>query len=152
MSTGQLIPDQFASSIDYVDQYSTDVIYSDIDLRFSPHPITGDISIVENHNAVKHALKYLILTMYGERPFRPNFGSAIANQLFEPAQIDYVTISESIRRTVMINEPRAKIEDIVINSNDVSLADSNVLNIAITFRVKNFKEINTLNITLKRNR
>lgn len=152
MSTGQLIPDQFASSIDYVDQYSTDVIYSDIDLRFSPHPVSSDISIVENHNAVKHALKYLILTMYGERPFNPNFGSAVANQLFEPVQVDYVTISESIRRTVLINEPRAKIEDIVINSNDPDLADSNTLNIAITFRVKNFKEINTLNITLKRNR
>jgi hypothetical protein len=31
-------------------------VYSDIDLKFTPHPITGDISINEDLNAIKKAL------------------------------------------------------------------------------------------------
>ena len=143
------ISDQFFSEINYSDQYLKDVIYSDIDLRFSAHPISGDISIAEDITAVKNALKYLILTQYGERPFQPNFGSAVANQLFEPMQIDYVTISESIRRSVQLNEPRVKIDDIIVSEN---LTDSNTLQIQISFRVKHFKEINILNLKLRRTR
>ena len=143
------ISDQFFSEINYSDQYLKDVIYSDIDLNFSAHPISGDVSISEDITAVKNALKYLILTQYGERPFQPNFGSAVANQLFEPMQIDYVTISESIRRSVQLNEPRVKIDDIIVSENST---DSNTLQIQISFRVKHFKEINTLNLKLKRTR
>lgn len=150
MTIGQLNPDQIASSeAEYVDRYLTDVIYSDIDLRFSPHPFTGDISILEDITAVKNALKNLVLTQYGDRPFQPNFGTAVANQLFEPAYVDYVTISESIRRSVQLNEPRVKIEDITIDEESI---DSNTLTIQIVFKVKYLKESTTLNLRLKRNR
>ena len=43
--------------------------YKDIDLCFRRNPVTGDIAVKENENAIKQALKNLMLTRPGERPF-----------------------------------------------------------------------------------
>jgi phage baseplate assembly protein W len=163
MSTGILNPSELSNLSDYKDRYLNDVVYSDIDLRFIPHPVTGDISTVEDIAAVKKALQYLILTKYGTRPFQPNFGSAAANQLFEQMTIDYVSLSESIRRTIQINEPRVIVEQVFVRHDEqfsqrtgilVSYLndDTNAIHISVTFRVKNFKDTVNLNLTLKRTR
>ena len=57
--------------------------YKDIDLCFRRNPVTGDIAVKENENAIKQALKNLMLTRPGERPFSPNVGSTIQDLLFE---------------------------------------------------------------------
>ncbi len=58
--------------------------YKDIDLCFRRNPVTGDIAVKENENAIKQALKNLMLTRPGEKPFSPNVGSTIQDLLFEP--------------------------------------------------------------------
>ncbi len=163
MTTGILNPQEISTVLEYNDRYLNTIVYSDIDLKFTPHPITGDISINEDLNAIKKALQYLLLTKLGERPFQPNFGSTIANQLFEPVEIDYISIAEAIRRTVSINEPRIKIEDVIIIDNPDMVSnnhtyhaslmdDSNSIDISIFFKVKHFKETVKLTLNLKRTR
>ena len=58
-------------------------IYSDIDLRFTANPISGDVAKKYDVNAVKQSLRNLVLTQYYERPFQPNLGSPIYKLLFE---------------------------------------------------------------------
>ena len=59
-------------------------IYSDIDMDFSSNPVTQDIYKKTNVEAVKQALKNIMLTPFYSKPFAPNYGSPIAGLLFEP--------------------------------------------------------------------
>ncbi len=59
------------------------IFYKDFDLSFRKHPVTKKLIIKKNDEAVKQALKNLILTNLFERPFRPLFGSDITKTLFE---------------------------------------------------------------------
>ena len=44
--------------------------FKDISLSFQPHPVTGDIPVLKNENAIKRAVRNLIETSAGERPFK----------------------------------------------------------------------------------
>ena len=58
-------------------------VYKDFDLNMKMHPVTGKLIVRKNSDAVKQAIKTLILTDRGERPFRPVFGSDIRYRLFD---------------------------------------------------------------------
>jgi phage baseplate assembly protein W len=57
--------------------------YKDINLSFSPNPVTGDVTKLTDDAAVKRAVKNLILTDYDERFYQPSLGSGIAHLLFD---------------------------------------------------------------------
>lgn len=58
--------------------------YKDVDLCFKRNPITGDIAVKKDERAIEQALKNVMLTRKGEKPFAPNVGSNISDILFEP--------------------------------------------------------------------
>ena len=58
--------------------------FSDLDLNFTAHPVTKDIALRYDENAIKTSLKNLILTSNFERPFHSEIGSPIKRLLFEP--------------------------------------------------------------------
>lgn len=59
-------------------KYKTkDVTYRDLDLNFSRHPITNDITFVTDEVAIKRRMKNLLLTSFHERKFHPEKGSLI---------------------------------------------------------------------------
>ena len=58
--------------------------YRDLSLTFLKHPGTNDVRPLKDIEAVKNSVKNLILTNFGERPFRPGIGSNVIYQLFEP--------------------------------------------------------------------
>lgn len=57
-------------------------IYSDLNLSFKPHPITGDITRKTDVDAVKQSIKNLISTNHYERPFKPSLGANLRGKLF----------------------------------------------------------------------
>jgi hypothetical protein len=57
--------------------------YSDLDLLFKAHPISGDVTVKTDADAVKRAVKNIVLTNYYERPFKPSLGGNIRGLLFE---------------------------------------------------------------------
>ena len=61
----------------------TEVVYSDIPLNLTSHPITGNIKMLSNADAVKQSVKNLVSGRLGERPFQPNIGSQVYNVLFD---------------------------------------------------------------------
>ena len=49
--------------------------FSDLDLDFTKHPVTKDVSKKINENAIAAAIRNLLLTSHYERPFNPDLGS-----------------------------------------------------------------------------
>ena len=49
--------------------------FSDINLLFTAHPATADVTKVTNENAIRAAVRNLILTKNYERPFHPRLGA-----------------------------------------------------------------------------
>ena len=57
--------------------------YSDLDLFFNAHPITKDITVKTDTDAIKRSVKNIVLTNYYERPFKPSLGGGVRNLMFE---------------------------------------------------------------------
>ena len=57
------------------------------------NPNTEDFSIVKNENAIKQAMKNLLLTQFGERPFQPKTGSRVKSMLFENFDVFMIEVS-----------------------------------------------------------
>ncbi len=121
--------------------------YSDIDLNFSRNPVTNDVSILQDAASIKAAVKNLILTDAGERPFNPTLGSSIRGLLFEPASPIIASEIEARIRTVLRNfEPRVKI----LQVNVVAIFDRNEFEVTIGFRMTGDTRTTVVPITLKR--
>ena len=83
--------------------------YSDIDIMFTAHPISGDITTKKDSDAVKRAVRNIILTNNYERPFKPNFGANLRAQLFELQGIgSKKRISSDISDALSALEPRIR--------------------------------------------
>lgn len=105
--------------------------YSDLDVSLS-RDVTNDITPLKDIDAVKAAVKNLVLTSFGERPFQPNLGSAIKGLLFEPAdRISIAVLRKSIVDVLRKNEPR--IDSITIEVKDES--ENNRYVVDLGFRV-----------------
>ena len=81
--------------------------FKDISLSFDPHPVTKDLPILKNENAIKASVRNLVQTIPTERFFNPILGSEVRDSLFE--FVDYGTasvIQEQIEITLENFEPR----------------------------------------------
>ena len=81
--------------------------FKDISLSFVPHPVTKDLTILRNENAIVRSVRNLIETIFKERFFNLNLGSNVRSNLFE--FVDYGTaanIQSEIVITIENYEPR----------------------------------------------
>ena len=121
--------------------------FSDFNLDFTPHPVTGDITKKLNENAIAQSIRNLLLTSFYERPFKPSLGSNLKKFLFEP--IDNVTtsiIQDSIFQTLTNYEPRVIIQSVVANPN----YEEDRYDVTVTFFVRNTVEPLSINFFLYR--
>ena len=124
-------------------------IYSDLDLSFAAHPITGDVAKKYDVNAVKQSLKTLILTNYYERPFQPKLGSPVYGMMFE--NIDMITANSlKLRLELLINkyEPRVRSQQVDV----VPMLDQNAFKVSIYFYVIGVKDPVSFSTILRRSR
>jgi len=121
-------------------------LYQDIDITFLAKA-SGDIFKKTEANAVKQAVKNLILTNHYEKPFNAKFGGNIQGLLFELADDETgEQVRDTIIATINENEPRAKIISVDVNSQP----DYNSIEATITFKVVNSGEVVTFTTILKR--
>ena len=81
--------------------------FKDISLSFTPHPVTKDLPILKNENAIKASVRNLVQTIPTERFFNPVLGSEVRESLFD--FVDYGTasvIQQQIEITLENFEPR----------------------------------------------
>ncbi len=58
-------------------------LFSDLNLAFTAHPVTGAVTRKTDRDAVRQSVKSLVLTNFYERPFKPDIGCSLRNYLFE---------------------------------------------------------------------
>ena len=122
-------------------------IFSDIDLGFFAHPITGNLSKKTNRDAVKQSVKSLILTDYYERPFKPNIGCGIRYYLFELFSPAIKQQMESaIRETIANHEPRADVVEVLVEEKQ----DMHALVVSVAFMIINDPNPVVLDVILER--
>ena len=85
--------------------------FKDISLSFKRHPVTNDIGMLKNADAIKRSVRNLVQTIPNERFFNSTIGSDVRNLLFEnaPGFIDFGTasiIEKQITTTIENYEPR----------------------------------------------
>ncbi len=81
--------------------------YKDISLSFDPHPITKDLPVLKNANAIRRSVRNLVQTIPGERFFNPLLGSSVYESLFDLYDFGTSTLIEQEIITTLENfEPR----------------------------------------------
>lgn len=126
-----------------------DKVFSDIDLSFNMHPVTGDIGAKYNEQAVKNSIKNLVLTRHYERPFRSDIGSNIGDMLFELATPALAAIlRQEIINLIRNFEPRVDSLDVEVGFSP----DNNHALVKIIFTIVMTTSPIVLEFTLDRTR
>ena len=106
--------------------------FKDISLSFTRHPVTNDITILKNEDAIKKSVKNLCQTSLNERFFNPLIGTRIGQSLFEINDPDISEfLEEDIENTLKNYEPRIKVKSVSVES----VMDSNELNIKVEYDI-----------------
>ena len=124
-------------------------IYSDIDFTFTKKPVTGDVALSYDDQAVIRSIRNLLLTNHFERPFNPELGSNLNALLFELVSPLTATALEREISTMISNyEPRANLKEIIVTP----LPDNNAYNVYLSFYIENATLPTTVTLLLERNR
>ena len=124
-------------------------IFSDIDLSFIPHPVTGDLLVKYDENSIKNSIRNLILTRHFERPFRSAVGSNVTSLLFELQGPALGALVEKEIINVLSNfEPRI---DVLRVDVETIPADNN-LKATIYYRIKNTNSTLQTDLIIRRTR
>ena len=124
-------------------------IYSDIDFTFTKKPVTGDVALSYDDQAVIRSIRNLLSTRNYERPFNPDLGSNLDALLFENiSPIAGAALEKEIRTMIENYEPRALLKTISVNAQP----DKNAYNVSILFYIENATLPTTVTLLLERNR
>ena len=123
--------------------------FNDIDAMLIRSPITKDLAVRTDARAISFAIKNLILTLNGERPFNYNLGSPIRGLIFELYGDQMCIVMKQIIIDVIRNyEPRADLLDVTITD----ALEKNSIYITIIYRIKNTQSPIEVTVTLERTR
>ena len=106
--------------------------FKDISLSFTPHPVTKDLTILKNENAIKKSVRNLVQTIPTERFFNSVLGSEVRDSLFE--FVDFGTasvIQDQILNTIENFEPRVNLLETRVSANP----DSYEFDVVITYEI-----------------
>jgi phage baseplate assembly protein W len=95
---------------------------------------TGSIALVAGDREISESIRLILGTAPGERPMRPEFGCAIHDLVFAPA--DAATAGEiayAVRKSLEYWEPRITLDDVIV---DFSSSDDGTLYIDIRYRLR----------------
>jgi len=116
-------------------------LYKDLNLFFSPNPVTKDVSKVTDVQAIKRSVRNLVLLNPGEKPFHPEVGTGIRASLFEnfgPIQLS--ALRTRIEFSINKYEPRVTLQSVDFGEENQNL-DNNTLTCSISFTINNSPDI-----------
>ena len=106
--------------------------FKDISLSFSKHPVTNDVTVLKNEDAIKKSVVNLCRTRINERFFNDLLGTSIEDSLFETNLDDISSFLEREISVLLKNyEPRIRLTSVIVES----LVDSYELQIRIEYDI-----------------
>ena len=106
--------------------------FKDISLSFVPHPVTRDLPILKNENAIRRSVRNIVETIPTEKFFDSDFGSDAYKSLFD--FVDYGTasiIEDQIKSSIENFEPRVDNIQIEVDPRP----DSNEFEVVVAFDI-----------------
>ena len=108
--------------------------WRDLDLFFGKKTVSKDINKVTDIQAVKRAIRNIVLLNYYEKPFHPEIAGGIREMLFENmSPITAFIIAKKIEDVIENYEPRAKLIGVKARPD----LDRNEYEVTVEFYVKN---------------
>lgn len=89
--------------------------FKDISLSFIPHPVTKDLPILKDENAIRKSVRNIVETIPTEKFFNSTFGSDVYKSLFD--FVDFGTasiIKDQIKTSILNFEPRVDNVDVKV--------------------------------------
>jgi uncharacterized protein len=95
---------------------------------------TGSVALVSGETELSESIRLILGTAPGERPMRPEFGCAIHDLVFAPANASTAgRAAYEVRRSLERWEPRIDVDTVEV---DTSHGHRGVLLVKITYRVR----------------
>jgi len=92
------------------------VVYKDLDLNFTAHPSTGDVSILKDSRSITQSLTTLCMAATGEFLGDLDMGGGVGRILFE--QEDKLLehkLTQQITQTIEAHEPRIELVAVLLD-------------------------------------
>lgn len=119
--------------------------YSDLDLFFSAHPITGDVTKRTDSDAIRRSVRNIVECNKYERPFKPNFGCSVRDRLFTLDTDRRINrLKSDIIKQVESLEPRVNNVQVEMSS------ENNSLNVVVYYTIKNGYRNDKVNLNIRR--
>ena len=106
--------------------------FKDISLSFEPHPVTKDLPILKNENAIRRSVRNIVETIPTERFFNSLLGSDVRRSLFE--FVDFGTasvIQDQIQ--IAIENFEERVENLIVEVDPIP--DDNTFNVTVIFDI-----------------
>jgi hypothetical protein len=122
-------------------------IYSDLNLSFTPHPLTGDLVPLTNVDAIRRAIRTLFSLEAFDIPFEPKKKSGLKQMLFEPSShLTEVAIQTQLEWLFKKLEKRANLISTTVNADDTGQGYA----IVITYNIKSLAQTDTYSFYVER--
>jgi len=120
--------------------------YSDLPVFLTKNRYTNDFNLVKDKNTIRAAIKNILLTLNGERPFANDFGTALYDTLFERNdKFIKNKILNTIYSGIALYEPRVDPQSLKV---DVKLDDKNPQRIYVTVETTIIDSDETISIVI----
>lgn len=106
--------------------------FKDISLSFTRHPVTNDLIVLKNEDAIKRSVINLCRTRFNERFFNELIGTSVDNSLFELMDTNIGDVLEEEITALLENyEPRIDVTSVVAQM----LPDFNTINVKVDYDI-----------------
>lgn len=124
--------------------------FRDIDLKFTRHPITGDVAQKSDNSAIAQSIRELVLTSVGDWGYGADreIGGNVYDLLGENYHpLTGQNIRGAVFEVVTSFEPRVELRDVTVQP---MMDQPNAVVVTITYMILNRPDIETVNIPLVR--
>ena len=106
--------------------------FKDISLSFKKHPVTNDVTVLRNEDAIKKSVINLTRTRINERFFNELIGTSIGDSLFENMNSGIESALEEEITSLLSNyEPRIELNSVYVIANQ----DGNDVNVQVDYDI-----------------
>jgi|TARA_A100001515_G_scaffold101294_1_gene82025 phage baseplate assembly protein W len=106
--------------------------FKDISLSFEPHPVTKDLPILKNENAIRRSVRNIVETIPTERFFNSLLGSDVRRTLFEFVDFGTASVIQD-QVQIAIENFEERVENLVVEVDPIP--DENTFNITVIFDI-----------------
>ena len=106
--------------------------FKDISLSFEPHPVTKDLPILKNENAIRRSVRNIVETIPTERFFNSLLGSDVRRSLFEFVDFGTASVIQD-QIEIAINNFEDRVENLIVQVDP--RPDENTFNVTVIFDI-----------------